>query len=115
MSWARFLIPVLLVMSVVAAYLTRGPTVKRSHGSCLVHDGCPASERCLVVPAADGFVSAGQCVDPCEGDLQCPAGFRCEAFGEARGHWTADRSKGTGGAANGCVPGARRDEAADAG
>lgn len=115
MSWARFLIPVLLVVTVVGLYLTRGPNVKRSHGPCLVHTDCPTSERCLVVPAADGFATPGVCVDPCVDDLQCPQQQRCERATDAKDYWTSDRSKGASDAVAGCVPGARRGDAPDAG
>jgi hypothetical protein len=105
-NWARYLIPVLLVVSVIGAYLARGPTVKRSHGPCLVHGDCPSSERCLVVPAADGFATPGACVDPCEADLQCPQQQRCERFVDAKDHWLQSPSKGAP-SVGGCVAGAR--------
>jgi hypothetical protein len=108
MSWARFLIPVLLVVTVAAAYLTRGPNVKRSHGRCLVHTDCPASERCLVPVSTDGFATAGACVDPCEDDLQCAAQFRCERVSDVQDYFSLDRSKGTVGAVGACVAGGRK-------
>ncbi|MCA2978314.1 MAG: hypothetical protein INH41_11995 [Myxococcaceae bacterium] len=102
----RFLVPALLVVGVAGAYFVRAPVVKRSHGPCLTHDDCPASERCLVSPAADGFASVGECADPCADDLQCPARHRCERADEAKDFWRAGARPGTVG---GCLSGVRAD------
>lgn len=108
MRAARFLIPVLLVVSVAAWVVATPRRGKPIHGPCLTHDDCHASERCVVPPSNDGFATQGACVDPCESDLQCPAQFRCEVFADVGRYWSSDRSKSAA-AGGGCVAGLRRD------
>ncbi|MER2559863.1 MAG: hypothetical protein ABTQ32_04035 [Myxococcaceae bacterium] len=106
-KYGRFIIPGLLVATIAAWLLTPSSNVKRSHGACLVHGDCPSSERCLVKPASDGFATMGECVDPCEGDLQCPSQQRCERFVEAGQYWTLPGKAGA--SVGACLPGARSD------
>lgn len=73
-------------------------------GPCLVHRDCHDSERCLVIPKADGFASEGECVDPCGDDLQCPAQQRCEPFAENGSHLSPASAADAGA----CRAGARR-------
>lgn len=106
----RFVAPGLLVAMIAVWVLTPTTRAKPIHGPCLVHADCHASERCLVKPAGDGFATTGECVDPCEGDLQCPSQQRCEEFVEAGQYWTLPSSgKGKGAPVGACLPGARSD------
>lgn len=106
--WLLILVGVSLLVSFA---LTRSQTVeKRAHAGCLVHGNCLKSEQCLVVPKGDGFASPGECVDPCQGDLQCPPQFHCEGFFESGGYLLPPGAKGAGSqAVHVCVPGAGQD------
>ncbi|MBL8936068.1 MAG: hypothetical protein JNM69_16035 [Archangium sp.] len=109
-KYRRFILPGLLVATIAAWVLTPTTRAKPIHGPCLVHADCHGSERCLVKPASDGFATMGECVDPCEGDLQCPAQQRCGQFVEAGQYWTLPSSgKGRGAPVGACLPGARSD------
>lgn len=88
LSWLRgAIIPVLLALTIGLWLFSSGPSGKPIHGPCLVHGDCHATERCLVVPASDGFATSGTCVDPCEDDLQCPAQQACTQLVEVERHW----------------------------
>lgn len=106
--WLLILVGLSLVVSVV---LSRSRTIeKRAHAECLVHGNCLKSEQCLVFPKPDGFATAGTCVEPCEGDLQCPPQFHCEGYFESGGYLLPSGAKGAGAqAVHVCVPGARKD------
>ena len=108
--YGRFLIPALIVATLLAWVLAPSSSVRRSHGPCLVHGDCPSSERCLVKPASDGFATAGDCVDLCQDDLQCPAQQRCAPLFEAGQYWTAPGPKGRTPAVGACEPGTRDEE-----
>jgi hypothetical protein len=106
--YGRFIIPALLVLTIGVWVLTPSSRAKRIHGPCLVHGDCHATERCLVVPARDGFATEGECVDPCDGDLQCPPQHHCAPFAEVGKYWTPPGSgKGSGAPVGGCRSGAR--------
>ncbi|MCC6337588.1 MAG: hypothetical protein IT380_26810 [Myxococcales bacterium] len=106
--WLLVLIGLSLLVSVL--WLRRQPREKSAHAGCLVHGDCLKAERCLVLPKGDGFASPGLCVDPCEGDLTCPAQFRCDAFFESGGFLLPQGAKGAGSqAVHVCVAGARPD------
>jgi hypothetical protein len=108
--YGRFVLPALIAVTLAVWVFAPSSSAKRIHGPCLVHADCHTSERCLVAPAADGFATTGQCVDPCEDDLQCPAQQRCVPLFEAGRYVTAPGSKGRTPAVGACQPGTR-DEA----
>jgi hypothetical protein len=104
--WLLILVGLSLLVSFF--WVGRAPVEKRAHGGCLVHGDCLKAERCLVMPKGDGFASPGECVDPCEGDLQCPAQFHCQAFQESGGFLLPQEAKGAGSEpVHVCIPGAR--------
>lgn len=110
-KYGRFIVPGLLALTLMTWLLTRGPEVKKSHAPCLVHGDCHSSERCLVSPADDGFATEGVCVDPCEGDLQCPAQHHCQPASDRGAYWAVagpgrPRSPNVGG----CQRGARHEQ-----
>lgn len=105
--YGRFLIPALLAVTVLAWLLAPAPRGKRIHGPCLVHGDCHASERCLVKPAADGFATTGECVDPCDGDLQCPAQQRCARLTEEGSYWALPGPRAAGPVVGACLAGVR--------
>ena len=109
-KYGRFILPALIAATLLAWVLAPSSNVKRIHGPCLLHGDCHSSERCLVKPAADGFATAGECVDPCTDDLQCPAQQRCAPLFEAGQYWTAPGAKGRTPSVGACLPGVR-DEA----
>ncbi|MEW5741758.1 MAG: hypothetical protein AB1938_22755 [Myxococcota bacterium] len=106
--WLLILVGLSLVISLL--WSRSQPVEKHPHGACLSHRDCLKSEKCLVFPKSDGFVTTGECVDPCEHDLTCPAQFRCDAFFESGGFLLPRASKGAGGqAVHVCIAGARPD------
>jgi hypothetical protein len=106
--WILILVGLSLVVSVL---VTRNRRVEKVEGGpCLVQRDCLSAQRCLVIPASDGFATDGRCVDPCPGgDLSCPAKYRCEAVYEAGGYLVPKGARGaTAQVVEVCVPGARQ-------
>ena len=105
--YGRFIIPGVLVLTVAAWLLAPTRRGKPIHGPCLVHADCHATERCFVVPAKDGFATGGECVDPCDGDLQCPTQQHCEPAAEVGRYWAPPGTgKAAGPPVGACRPGA---------
>ena len=73
---------VLLLLLVLRGGLFRGND-KNPHGPlgpspCLTDRSCADGWRCFVQPKDDPFATEGVCAQGCQGDLQCPAHYRCE-------------------------------------
>jgi hypothetical protein len=99
---------ILMGLALVVSFLVeRSRTVeKQAHGVCLVHADCLKSERCLIRPKGDGFASPGECLEPCEDDLQCPAQHHCERASESGDCLLPRGAKGAGTQPAGvCAPG----------
>ena len=79
-----FLISFVALLAYFAAMATRGVSKSREGGvagpaECLTDRSCAEGWRCYAVPKDDPFAVSGVCTQQCEGDLQCPAHFRCES------------------------------------
>ena len=62
--------------------LTPKSTSHNRGGTCLVHSDCISALRCYAVPNADGFATAGSCVETCVDDEQCQPADRCTITAE---------------------------------
>ncbi len=92
----RWLIFGLLGLSAALSFFFagQGPVGGGPRAECLSDRDCQKGERCAVVPKADGFVTFGQCGEPCEDDEACPNGWSCGEWVEQEGRLVPARGAG---------------------
>lgn len=91
----RWLIFGLLALSAgLSFFFASGGPVGAPRAQCVGDRDCQKGERCVVVPKSDGFVTMGQCGEPCEADESCPNGWGCGSWIEEKGRLVPDRGVG---------------------